>query len=144
LPVLDVNARTRNNPRPNDGTSFEDYADADFCGNWNRATSMNDASTAKSGTGYIISFAGCPITWVSKLQTQIALSITEAEYIALSQSLREVITMINLMTEVNRLVVCNYCTVPKVYCKAFEDGSGALHYTMYLIRFNKLILRSKI
>jgi hypothetical protein len=60
------------------------------------------------------------------LQTQIALSTTEAEYIALSQSLREVIPMINLMTEVNRLGVCNYCTVPKVYCKAFEDNSGAL------------------
>jgi hypothetical protein len=34
--------------------------------------------------------------------------------------------MINLMTEVNRLVVCNYCTGPKVYFKAFEDNSGAL------------------
>jgi hypothetical protein len=34
--------------------------------------------------------------------------------------------MINLMTEINRLGVCNYCTIPKVYCKAFEDNSGAL------------------
>jgi hypothetical protein len=97
---------------PNDGKSFEVYVDVDFCGNWNRATSMNDVSTAKSRTGYIISFAGCPITWASKLHTQIALSTTEAEYIALSQSLREVIPMINLMTEVNRLGVCNYFTVP--------------------------------
>jgi hypothetical protein len=104
---------------PKDGKSFEVYADADFCGNWNRATSINDVSTEKSRTGYIISFAGCPITWASKLQTQIALSTTEAEYIALSQSLREVITMIKLMTEVKRLGVCNYCTVPKVYCRAF-------------------------
>jgi hypothetical protein len=79
---------------PNDEKSFEVYADADFCGNWNRSTVMNDLSTAKSQTGYIISFAGCPITWASKLQTQIALSTTEAEYIALSQSLREVILMI--------------------------------------------------
>jgi hypothetical protein len=77
--------------------------DADFWGNWNRSTAMNDFSTTKSRTGYIISFAGCPITWASKLQTQIALSTTEAEYITLSQSLREVIPMINLMTEVNRL-----------------------------------------
>jgi hypothetical protein len=111
---------------PQDGKSFEVYADADFCGNWNRATSMNDASTAKSRTGYIISFDGCPITWASKLQTQIALSTTEAEYIALSQSLREVIPIINFMTEINRLGVCDYCTVPKFYCKAFEDNSGAL------------------
>jgi hypothetical protein len=70
---------------PQDGKSFEVYVAADFCGNWNRATAMNDVSTAKSRTGYMISFYGCPITWASKLQTQIALSTTEAEYIALSQ-----------------------------------------------------------
>jgi hypothetical protein len=111
---------------PKDRKSFEKHADTYFCGNWNRATSMNDVSTAKSRTRCIISFAGCPITGASKLQTQIVLSTTEAEYIALSQSLREVIPMINLMTEVNKLGVCNYCTVTKVYCKAFEDNSGAL------------------
>jgi hypothetical protein len=26
---------------PQDGKSFEVYVDADFCGNWNRATAMN-------------------------------------------------------------------------------------------------------
>jgi hypothetical protein len=62
---------------PQDGNSFEVYVDADFFRNWNRSTAMNDISTAMSRTGYIISFAGCPITWASKLQTQIALSTTE-------------------------------------------------------------------
>ena len=42
-------------------------------------------------------YAGCPLTWSSKIQTEIALSTTEAEYIALSQSLREVIPMMNLL-----------------------------------------------
>jgi hypothetical protein len=83
---------------PQDGKYFELYTDADFCGNWNSSTAMNDVSTANSITGYIISFAGCPITWASELQTQIALSTTGAEYIALPQSLREVIPMINIMT----------------------------------------------
>jgi hypothetical protein len=46
---------------PKDGNSFEIYADADFCGNWNMATNMNDVRMAKSRTGYIISFLGCPI-----------------------------------------------------------------------------------
>jgi hypothetical protein len=68
---------------------------------------MNDVRTEKSRTRYIISFAEFPITWASILQTQIALSTTEAEYIALAKSLREVIPMINLMTEINRLGVCN-------------------------------------
>jgi hypothetical protein len=111
---------------PQDKKSFEVYADADFCGNWNRSTAMNDMSTAKSRTGYIISFAGCPITWASKLQTHIALSTTYTEYIARSQSLREVIPVINLLTEINSLGMCSYSTTPKLYCKAFEDNSGAL------------------
>jgi hypothetical protein len=90
---------------PQDVKSFEVYADANFCGNWNRSTAMNYTSAEKSRTGYIISFAGCTITWASKLETQIALSTTETEYIALSQSLREVIPMINIMTKVNMLGV---------------------------------------
>jgi hypothetical protein len=32
-------------------------------------------------------YAGCPLVWVSKLQIELALSTTEAEYIALSQAM---------------------------------------------------------
>jgi hypothetical protein len=42
--------------------SFECYVDADFCGNWNANTASEDAGTAKSRTGYVIKYAGCPIT----------------------------------------------------------------------------------
>ena len=45
-------------------------------------------------------YAGCPIHFVSKLQTEITLSTSEAEYIALSQALREVIPLMNLMEEI--------------------------------------------
>jgi hypothetical protein len=34
--------------------------------------------------------------------------------------------MINLITEVNRLVVCTYFVIPNFYCKAFEKNSRAL------------------
>ncbi len=37
--------------------------------------------------------------WSSKMQTEIALSTTEAEYIALSQAMREVLPIIWLMEE---------------------------------------------
>ena len=57
------------------------YCDADFSGNWNEAFAENDSATARSRTGYIITYANCPITWSSKLQTEIALSSTESEYI---------------------------------------------------------------
>ena len=64
---------------PDTAKSFEAYADADFAGNWNKVTVMEDPSTAKSRTGYVITYANCPIIWGSKLQTCVALSTMEAE-----------------------------------------------------------------
>jgi hypothetical protein len=52
-------------------------------------------------------YAGCPITWCSKLQTEIALSTTEAGYIALSQAMREVIPFMHLMQVRNRSGIWN-------------------------------------
>ena len=45
-----------------------------------------------------MTLAGCPIHWVSKLQTEIALSTTESEYIALSQSFRDLIPMRRMLS----------------------------------------------
>jgi hypothetical protein len=109
---------------PKRNQSIEVYADADFCGSWNKVTAPQDISTSKSRTGYIVYFSACPIVWTSKLQTQIALSTTEAEYISLSQSLRESIPLIQLVREVNDKNITNYIYVPKVYCKSCEDNSG--------------------
>ena len=81
---------------------LEVFADADFVGNWQRANAQWDASTAKSRSGWIISIAGCPLIWHSKLQTQIALSTCEAEYYSLSQSLRDAIPVMNLLKELNK------------------------------------------
>jgi hypothetical protein len=64
--------------------------------------------------------------WTSKLQTQTALSTTEAEFISLSQSLREAIPLMQLVREMNDKDITTYSDVPKVYCKAFEDNGGAL------------------
>ena len=71
-------------------------------------------------------YAGCPIIWTSKLQTQVTLSTTEAEYVSLSQSLREVIPVINLLEELKENNFILASTVHTVYCKAFEDNLGAL------------------
>jgi hypothetical protein len=67
--------------------SFNVYVDSDFVGNWDSKTPTDNIDTAQSRTGYIIIYAGCPIVWKSKLQTQIALSTTEAEFMALSAAL---------------------------------------------------------
>ena len=62
---------------------LECYVDADFAGGWNLSDPLNPEN-ALSRAGFIITHAGIPIYWRSKLQTEIALSTCEAEYIALS------------------------------------------------------------
>jgi len=113
--------------RPNQST-FDCWVDASHAGEWRKGSedSMYDATTAKSRTGYILQYAGCPIIWASKLQTEIALSSTEAEYIALSTAMREVIPLLRLMTEAKEYGVPIDVRQSHIYCKVFEDNSGAL------------------
>ena len=87
-----------------------------------------DPSTAKSRTGFVINYGGCPVTWASKLQTEVALSTTEAEYNALSSSLREVIHMMQLVQEANELGWQTYEGAPTVHCKVFEENTRFLRY----------------
>ena len=115
---------------PMENKSFEVFADADFAGNWNSQTAMDDPSTAKSRTGFVITYASCPILWASKLQTCISLSTTEAEYVALSQSLRDTIPIMNLLEELKDQGFKPANIKPVVHCKAFEDNTGALELSL--------------
>jgi hypothetical protein len=54
-----------------------------------------------SCTGFVITYANCPIYCASHLQTEIALSTAEAEYIAMSSSLYKVIPLMTLMKELH-------------------------------------------
>jgi hypothetical protein len=65
-----------------EGHSFQVYVDADFGGLWDKDAAENNPVTSKSQTGYIVMYTDCPIIWGSTLQTEIALSTTEAEYLA--------------------------------------------------------------
>jgi hypothetical protein len=110
-----------------------------FSGLWNKALAPVDPSTSKSRSGWIIFYAGCPVSWASKLQSQVALSTTEAEYIAMSQALRDVIPIMGLLQEMREQDFKVLCNEPHVYCKVFEDNSGALE----LARLPKLCPRTK-
>ena len=111
---------------PNTTMSFECYCDADFSGNWNQATAEEDVTTAKSRTGYVVMYAGCPIIWGSKLQSVVALSTTEAELVALSTALRDVIPAMDFLEELKEKGILEKVTTPEIKCIAFEDNSGAL------------------
>jgi len=110
---------------PNSSKGFECFCNAAFAGNWNKAGAEHDLSTAKSQSGWIIFFAGCPIIWESKLQSQVALSTTEAEYKALSMFLQDVLPIMCLLDEMKDRNFQVMCTTPHVYCNIFEDSSGA-------------------
>jgi hypothetical protein len=73
--------------KPNTNLSLDAYCDSDFAGVWHQEFAhLRDSCLSR--TGFIIVLAGVPIHWSSKIQTEIALSSTEAEYIALSQCCR--------------------------------------------------------
>jgi hypothetical protein len=95
--------------------SFEVHVDYDFAGNWVKEDTLNDPSTAKSRTGYIISYGGCPVIWASKLQTEVVLSSRESEYVGLSESLWIAIVMMNLLRELKSFGIPIIKTTPTVF-----------------------------
>lgn len=99
------------------------YVDADFAGNWNSETVENPASVV-SRTGFVIRYFGCPVLWSSKLQSEIALSTTEAEYIALSTAMRDIIPMKALLQELKEVLEMPEIEV-KCHSILFEDNQGA-------------------
>jgi hypothetical protein len=64
--------------------SLTGYSDSDWAA---------DVDTRRSTTGYIFMLAGGPISWKSKSQPTVALSSTEAEYMALTASAQEAISL---------------------------------------------------
>jgi len=61
--------------QPDYSKCLECHVDADFAGGWTSGDSTNPEAVL-SRTGFVISYAGCPIYWCSKLQTEIVLSTT--------------------------------------------------------------------
>jgi hypothetical protein len=108
------------------GHEFECHVDASHAGDWKQVTAIDDPDTARSRTGYVLSYAKCPLVWASKLQTEIALSSTEAEYIALSTAAREVIPMLALAREATQRKIIPKPNPPTIRCKMFEDNQGTV------------------
>eukprot|EP00980_Cylindrotheca_fusiformis_P002181 scaffold499_cov120-Cylindrotheca_fusiformis.AAC.4 len=104
---------------------IECFVDADFAGGYRKEDTTNPRDCL-SRTGFIVKYAGCPIVWSSKLQSIIALSTTEAKYMALSAATREVIFLINLTDELRSHGVELIASQPTIQCQVFEDNAGAI------------------
>ena len=71
-------------------------------------------------------YLGCPVLWASRLQKEVALSSTESEFIGMSDSVRTVITLMELIKELHQLGIPVPTTHPTLHARIFEDNSGAL------------------
>ena len=110
--------------KPDSSKGIECFVDADFAGAWDKADADNPENVL-SRTGFIIFYCGCPVFWCSKLQTEIALSTAESEYIALSQATREVIPFVNLLKEISQYMKLSI-KPSQMKCKLFEDNTSCI------------------
>jgi len=109
-----------------DVCKIDAYPDADFAGMYGHEE-HTDPACAKSWTGFIITFADCPVFWQSKLQTETALSTMEAEIIALSACCRcrelfPIMDMVRSVTKSVKLPIGRTTMNVSIH----EDNSGAL------------------
>ena len=95
-----------------------------FSGAWCRDYAYQVGSVLPR-TGYIIKFANCPIVWVSKMQTEISLSTTGAEYISLIQSMKDSIPLRYNMLEVSSVFGMKFDSCNS-YTITFEENKGAI------------------
>ena len=67
------------------------FVDADYAG---------DIDMRRSTSGYVFTMASGPVSWSAKRQATVALSTTEAEYMALTRAAQQALWMFSFMSEV--------------------------------------------
>ncbi len=111
--------------KPKESMDLQLFVDADFSGNWTCKES-SDRDSARSRHRYIVMYNGCTLLWKSQMQTEIALSSTESEYIGISSGLRDVIPIMRTLKEMKEEEFLIGRIDSDVYCRVFDDNSGAL------------------
>ena len=106
---------------PTDATQIDCYPDADFAGLYGHEDSQDPHCS-----GFIILTFGCLVLWKSHLQTEIALSTMEAEYVALSTACKDLLPLVSVIRELSTAVVLDASFISNIHCKVHEDNVGAL------------------
>ena len=72
------------------GKCIVGYCDSDFAG---------DLDKRRSTTGYLFTLTKAPVSWKSTLQSMVALSTTKAEYMAITEAMKEAIWLHGLLKD---------------------------------------------
>ena len=110
---------------PNLNEGLDMWVDADYAGMWGHEDEQDPVSV-KSRTGFVLTLFGCPIIWSSKLQSEISLSSTAAEYVAFSMGMRELLPMRTLLQEISDKLNLTLVKQSLVKSTVFEDNQGCL------------------
>jgi hypothetical protein len=110
---------------PNIGAGLVCLVDADFAGLYSYEDDQDPVSV-KSRTGFVLTLFGCPIIWSSKLQSEITVSSTAAEYVAFSMAMQEVLPMRALLKELCSKLNLKVAEDSLIRSTVFEDNQGCL------------------
>ena len=113
------------------------YVDADFSGLYGIEDSQDPVSS-RSRTGFVFLLGSCPVVWKSTLQQETALSTVEAEYIALSTAMRELIPLRRLVKEIAEVLDVKL-TNTIIKSTVFEDNMGCIQ----VVNAPKMTARTK-
>ena len=111
--------------RPDLHQGLDCWVDADFCGMFGHEDDQDPVSV-HSRTGFVLTLFGCPVIWSSKLQSEITLSSTAAEYVAFSMAMRELLPMQRLLQELADKLHLPQLSTSLVRSTVFEDNQGCL------------------
>ncbi|MBW0481536.1 hypothetical protein O181_021251 [Austropuccinia psidii MF-1] len=84
---------------------------------WGDADYPNDEMERKSITGNLITYCGNPVSWLSKRQSVVAQSTTEAEFMSMNICAKQLRWITYLLQEFNQKLT------PPIIC---NDNSGAM------------------
>lgn len=108
------------------------YSDVDYAG---------DLETRRSTLGYIFLLSGGPVSWCSQRQKSVALSTTEAEYVAASMASRELIWIQQLLHDIQNsctgatgLMIDNQSAIKLVKNPEFHKRSKHIDIHYHFIR----------
>nr|GEY07464.1 retrovirus-related Pol polyprotein from transposon TNT 1-94 [Tanacetum cinerariifolium] len=87
----------------------EGYRDSDYTG---------DLYKRRSTTGYVFTMAKAPVSWKSTLQSTTTLSTTEAEYMAMTEAVKEAIWLHGLLNELG---------INQKFVTMYSDSQSVIH-----------------